>query len=132
MTYFFIDLALHALVSLGILLLLLRSIEQNRSRKTKRGVYFFLPVVLSVLLLLQAAFFTIPRMVDTVYVVKSNYMTIQGEAEQVSFLKNTVQINGHTYYLNPFLYKPENGDILKISYTPYSRYAAEIVPASID
>jgi hypothetical protein len=40
-------------------------------------------------------------------------------------LNHTVVINKTVYYYDPFLYKPEKGDELIISYTPNARYISD-------
>ncbi len=126
MPYYFINLTLHLMVSGGLLFLILVSIRQNQTRKTKRGFLFFLPVLLTLIFLFQAASYTIPRALDMIYVLKNNYRTTDGVVTDVGYLNNTMTIDDTTYYFNPFLYKPEEGDRLTVLYTPYARFVGEV------
>jgi hypothetical protein len=126
MPYYFINLTLHLMISCGILFLILVSIRQNKTRKTKRGFLFLLPVLLTLIFLFQSASFTIPRALDMIYVLKNNYRTIDGVVTDVGYLNNTMMIDDQTYYFNPFLYKPEEGDQLTVLYTPYARFVGEV------
>lgn len=127
--YFFINLALHGLVSLGLLMLLLYFASRNRKRKNRRGLSFLLPVIAVLIFLFQTITVFIPRVLDSVYVIKSNYQVVTGVVESVEFLNHAVVIDGESYYFNPFLFKPETGDRLTISYTPYAHFAPEMKPA---
>lgn len=124
MVYFFVNLMLHSAVTLTLLLFFFRALRVNYERKNKRGISYLLPVLLTVILLSQAIVFTVPRFLDSVYVIKSDYRTISGEVESIGFLNNTMRIDGKKYYYNPLssTNKPMEGDYLEISYTRYSRF----------
>jgi len=129
MIYFFINLCFHFLISIGLLLILLRFVSINQKRKNKKGISYLLPVVVTVVFLFQAVSVTAPRLMDSVYVMKENYQTISGKVESVGYLNHALVIDGEKYYYNPFIFKPQAGDILEISYTPYAHYVADLALA---
>jgi len=126
MVYFFINLGLHLLISCVLLFVLLHYVSNNQNQKNKRGIAYLLPVFITALFLLQTVFFSAPRILDSVNVVKSSYLTVTGQVESVGFLNHSLVIDGKTYYYNPFVYKPKVGNELEISYTPNARYIAEL------
>ena len=129
MIYFFINLCIHFLISIGLLLALLRFVSNNQKHKNRRGISYLLPVVITVIFLFQAISVTAPRLLDCVYVMKQNYETISGKVESVGYLNHALVIDGEKYYYNPFIFKPQAGDILEISFTPYAHYVSELALA---
>lgn len=130
MVYFFINLILHAAISFGLLMLLLFLTEKNRKRSNKRGIYFLLPVVVVLIFLYQVITFSIPRILDSVTVIKNNYQTETGVVESIGFLNHSVTMDNKTYYYNPFMFEPQKGDTLVILYTPNAHYAYSLSPAA--
>jgi hypothetical protein len=132
MVYFFINLCFHLLVSVGLLLVILHFVANNKKQKNKKGIFFLLPAVLTVVFLFQALAFTAPRIMDSVYVLKQSYQTVSGRADEVKYMNHALQIKGETYYYNPFMLNPKVGDIYDVSYTPYAHYALTLVPSTVD
>jgi len=130
LVYFFINLILHAAISFGLLMLLLFLSEKNRKRSNKRGIYFLLPVVVVLIFLYQVITFSIPRILDSVTVIKNNYQTETGVVESIGFLNHSVTMDNKTYYYNPFMFEPQKGDTLVILYTPNAHYAYSLSPAA--
>ena len=130
MVYFFINLILHAAISFGLLMLLLFLSEKNRKRSNKRGIYFLLPVVVVLIFLYQVITFSVPRILDSVTVIKNNYQTETGVVESIGFLNHSVTMDNKTYYYNPFMFEPQKGDTLVILYTPNAHYAYSLSPAA--
>lgn len=126
--YYFINLSLHFLISLTLMLILLHYVKKNQLRKNKRGISFLLPSLLAVIFLVQVMTFTVPRILDSVNIVKADYRTVTGQVESVRFLNHALVIDGKTYYYNPLIYKPKVGDELKISFTPKAGYIADLEP----
>lgn len=129
MVYFFINLILHLIVSVGLLLLLLFYSDKNKKRLNRRGWTFLLPVIVVLVFLWQTGAVTIPRVIDSVSVIKGNYLTATGVVESVEYLNHAAVIDGTSYYYNPFVYKPKVGDEITVSYTPYAHFAYELLPA---
>ena len=130
MIYFFINLVLHIAVSFGLLMLLLYLSEKNRKRTNKRGIYFLLPVVIVLIFLYQVITFSVPRVLDSVSVLKNNYQSETGVVESIGFLNHSVTMNNKTFYYNPFMFEPQKGDTLVILYTPNAHYAYSLSPAA--
>ncbi len=119
---------LHGAVSLALMLAFLRTLRINHERKNKRGLSYLLPFVLTVILLAQSIKFTIPRLLDSVYVIKEDYQTVSGEVESIGFFNNTMRIDGKNYFYNPLssTSKPLEGDYLEISYARYSGFVLDM------
>ena len=130
MVYFFINLVLHLAVSFGLLMLLLFFSEKNRKRRNKRGVYFLLPVAVVLIFLYQVISFSVPRVIDTVSILKNSYQTETGVVESIGFLNHSVTMNHKAFYYNPFMFEPKKGDTLVILYTPNAHYAESMSPAA--
>lgn len=128
MVYFFINLGIHLLISSALLFIILRFVSNNQKRRNRRGISYLLPVILTIIFLYQAVTVSAPRILDSVYVIKSNYETIIGRVEKVEYLNHALVIDGESYYYNPFILKPQVGDRLQISYTPYAHYVAVLLP----
>lgn len=128
--YYFINLSLHFLISLTLMLIFLHFAKKNQLRKNKRGISFLLPSLFAVIFLVQVMTFTVPRILDSVNIVKADYRTVTGQVESVRFLNHALVINGKTFYYNPLIYKPKVDDELKISYTPRAGYIADLEPIS--
>lgn len=124
MLYFFINLCFHFLISAGLLLILLRFVSNNKNHRNRKGISYLLPIVITVVFLFQTVSVTAPRLMDSVYIMKENYQTISGKVESVGYLNHALVIDGEKYYYNPFIFKPQAGDILEISFTPYAHYVS--------
>lgn len=117
---------MHLVVSLALLRVLLHFVSNNVQHKNKRGIAFLLPVIITIIFLVQTMTFTVPRILDSVNVIKESYKTRTGQVQSVGFLNHSIQMDGETYYYNPFLYKPKAGDELEITYSPNARYIADL------
>ncbi len=126
MSYFWANLGGHLFVSLILLIVFLWSVKNTQHNRWKRGFLFLLPVVLMLILLIQLANFSIPRLLDTTTVLRSSYRMKSGTIESVSSMKDKVKIDGTTYYVNPFSFEREVGDEVTVKYTPYAKYAYSI------
>ena len=126
MSYFWANLGAHFFISLILLIIFLWSIKNTQHNRWKRGIFYLLPVVLVIILLVQLALFSIPRLLDTTTVLRSSYRMKSGTIESVSSLKNHVVIDGTTYYVNPFSFELKKGDEVTVKYTPYAHYAYSI------
>ncbi len=126
MSYFWANLGGHLFVSLILLIVFLWSVKNTQHNRWKRGFLFLLPVVLMLILLIQLANFSIPRLLDTTTVLRSSYRMKSGTIESVSSMKDKVKIDGATYYVNPFSFEREVGDEVTVKYTPYAKYAYSI------
>ena len=131
MVYFTINLMIHMTISCFFIIFILRFAKINKQRKNTRGISFLFPVLLSILFLFHAILNTFPKLADTVPVFTQVYQPPQsGTVESISFFNNSLVIDGTKYFYNPFAYKPEEGDIIQIYSTPYSHYAAKVLPVT--
>ena len=128
MQYFWINLGVHLLISLVLLIVFLWAIKRNRQHRWPKGFLFLLPTVLMILLLLQVVLFAVPRILDTTTVLRSTYRIETGKIEKIGILKHTVEMEGVTYYVNPFDFDIQEGSDVIIKCTPYAHYAYSIEP----
>ena len=123
MSYFWFNLGGHLFISLILLIVFLWSFKNTQQNRWKKGFLYVLPTVLAVILLIQLALFSIPRILDTSTVLRSTYRMHSGKIESVSSLKDHVVVDGTTYYVNPFSFDLNEGDEVTVKYTPYAHYA---------
>lgn len=130
MRYFLVNLAMH-LVFLAILVLLTCIfVARNRARKTKRVAFYFLPVVLAFLAILDLGLITAPRLMDISSIASKSYYYDTGEVTEVSFLKTSFVVDGKRYYMNPMRMKIKVGDTVRIKHTQYARFTSEVIDVS--
>ena len=123
MSYFWANLGGHLLVSLLLLIVFLWAVKNTQQNRWKKGFLYLLPTVLMIILLIQLAVFSIPRLLDMTTVLRSAYRMKSGTIESISSMKDKVVIDGTTYYVNPFSFERKVGDEVTVKYTPYARYA---------
>ena len=126
MVYFFINFTIHGLISLLLLMLLISTFRVNQQRKNKHGLRFFVPFIVALILLAQLSIFTLPRILDTTDVIRSEYSVIQGSVERIGYFNNTLTVDGETYYYNPMVYKPHVDDELRFLVTSYSGFVFDM------
>jgi len=129
--YFFLNLLAHAVISSGLVLLLIRRLRINAERRNRRGITYLFPAILAGLILVQMILFTIPRMLDTTDVIRGTYAVRTGTVEKIDFLNNAMTVDGAVYFYNPLVHKPQVGDLLEISHTRYSGYIHEMTKAGL-
>ena len=129
MSYFWGNLGVHLLISLLLLIVFLWATKNTQHNRWRHGFLFLMPVVLMVILLVQLAVFSIPRVLDTTTVLRSTFKPERGTIEKVSYFKDHITINGVIYYVNPFEFELEKGDEVMVKYTPYAHYAYSIQKA---
>ena len=49
---------------------------------------------------------------------------------EVSPLKNYFEIDGEHYYMNPLRNNIDEGDVVRIRFTPYAKYVVEVTQLS--
>lgn len=119
------------LVFLAILVLLTCIfVARNRARKTKRVPFYFLPVVLAFLAILDLGLITAPRLMDISSIASKSYYYDTGKITDVSFLNNYFFIDGKCYFINPLRMKAKVGDTVRVKHTNYSRFTSEIIDMS--
>ena len=100
MSYFWVNLGAHLLISLFLLLFFLWCVKNNQRNRWKKGFLFLLPFVTMIILLVQVGVLVVPRILDTTTVLRSTYRIADGEIEDVSRLKNYIVIDDETYHVN--------------------------------
>lgn len=132
MIYFFINLAFHSIISLVLFIVLRHFFIINQQRRNKMWISYFFPLVVSVILLIQATIFTFPRLLASAEVIRNDLSTQSGVVAEVGFLNNTLTIEGETYYFNPMLYKPKEGDVIIFQSTSRARYIVEMSASNLE
>lgn len=126
MTYFFINLAFHLMISVVLFIILRHFFINDQQRKNKVWISYFFPVVASIILLTQASYFTFPRVLASAEMIRNDFSLQTGTVEEVGFLNNKLVIEGEKYYFNPMIYKPKEGDSLIYQSTNYARYIVKM------
>jgi predicted PurR-regulated permease PerM len=129
MNYFFANLGAHVVMMSLLIFVCCIFADKVRRRKSNRIIKYFLPVLLTVIIVIYGIFIVVPRMLDIRVVINNNYSTLQGTVESVSPLKNYITINGVNYYKNPSKSCPEPGDKITIRYAEASSFMPEWQPA---
>ncbi|MBR3058654.1 MAG: hypothetical protein IKG93_11900 [Clostridiales bacterium] len=123
MSYFWANLGAHLLISLLLLIVFLKAAKNTQQNRWSRGFLYLIPVVLMIILLVQLAVFSIPRVLDTTCVLRSTYHVHTGTIEKINYFKNHITVDGKTFYVNPFDFELNEGDEVVVKYTPYAHYA---------
>ena len=92
--------------------------------------FYFLPVVLALLAVLDLALITAPRLMDISSIVSKSYYYDTGKITDVSFLNNYYFIDGKCYFINPLRMKAKAGDTVRVKHSKYSRFTSEIIDMS--
>lgn len=127
MRYFLLNLAIILSISIVLIILVCITSQRNKNRKTKHVVSYFLPVILALICLIWSVNLTVPRLRDITGVINDNYYTNTGKVEFVSVFKNYFIMDGVTYYMNPRRNDIEEGDIIRVRHTRYSRYTVQVI-----
>ena len=114
MVYYFLNFAVHSLISLFFLFFIM---------------HYVFPVIITLVFLFQVTSSVIPRALDCIYILKSEYTVSVGTVQSVGYLNHSIVVGDETYYFNPFAFKPQKGDELIINYTPHRRFALVLVSA---
>lgn len=128
MNYYIANLGAHTILLSALIAVICIFADKVRRRKAKNIILYFLPVAVTVLVLVYAVAIVIPRLFDLRNVVNNNYSTAQGVVEKVSPLKNYITVDGVTYYRNPSKECPEKGDEITLKYSDGSKFMPEWKP----
>ena len=126
MNYFIANLAAHiALVAVFAVLACICA-NRNRKNKTKHVVTYFFPVLFAAVAIALGCRYAGPRLFDIDSVLNEKYFSHSGVVTDVSPLKNYFEIDGEHYYMNPLRNKIEEGDEVRIRFTPYAKYVVDV------
>ena len=126
MRYFFVNLAVHLIVTAVFVVLTCIFAGRNRKKKTKHILSFFFPIAFALVAIVDIAKYTAPRLMDINSMINSNYYNKSGSVESIGPLKNYFVIDGQYYYINPLYNDLKEGDKVRIEHTPYSLFTVEI------
>lgn len=130
MKYFFVNLACHFIVFIGLVVMMCFTLRRNNKRQTKHGFVYLVPLVLSILAILDMIFFTAPRLLDIKNITSDSYQFVTGKLEKVGSFKNTITVDGQSFYINPLAEKPDIGTTIRIKHTDNAKYVLEMSEAS--
>lgn len=125
MNYYLTNLGAHLVIISALIAVICIFADKVRKRKLKNIVLFFLPVVLTVLVIWYACGIVIPRLYDIRNVVNNNFSSVTGTVDSVAPLKNYIKVDGVIYYKNPSKSCPAQGDVITLRYTETSRFMPE-------
>ena len=128
MNYFFANLGAHVLIASALLAVCCIFADKVRKRKADKMIKYFLPLVLTVIIIIYASLIIVPRMFDIRNVVSNNYQSQSGTVEYVAPLKKYIVVDGVKYYKNPSKDCPEAGDKITLKYAETSRFMPEWQP----
>ncbi len=126
MKYYIANLLVHIIVTVALIIMVVVFSNRNRKRKTKYPVSYFIPTVLSILAAAYMFFITGPRLLDLADVATQNYYSYTGVIDELSWVNNTLTVDGKLYYINPLRDLPEEGTKVRIRYTRYSNYVISV------
>lgn len=126
MRYFFVNLAIHLIVTIAFAVLTCLFASRNKKKKTKHVVSYFFPILFALAAIVDIALYTAPRLMDINSMINSNYFYTTGQVEDIGYMKNYFVIDGKYYYLNPLHNTLRVGDVVRIEHTPYSSFTVEI------
>lgn len=125
MNYFMTNLAAHVLIFSALIVVICIFADKVRKHKAKNIVLFFLPVALTIIVIVYGCLIVVPRMFDIRNVAANNYSSAAGTVEKVAPLKNYITVDGVTYYRNPAKECPEKGDVITFKYAEASHFMPE-------
>lgn len=128
MKYYFANLSLHLLITAILIILVIVFHNRNRKRKTRHVITYFFPFILMIGTVIYCYCYSVPRLLDVKSMIEKNFYSLTGIIEEVSPLRNSVVIDGKTFYTNPLYDIPEVGTAVRIRYTEHGQYMVEIVP----
>lgn len=126
MKYYIANLLVHIIVTVALIIMVVVFSNRNRKRKTKYPVSYFIPTVLSILAAAYMFFITGPRLLDLADVATQNYYSYTGVIDELSWVNNTLTVDGKLYYINPLRDLPAEGTKVRIRYTRYSNYVISV------
>ena len=126
MNYFIANLAAHIAVITVFVVLACICANRNRKNKTKHVVSYFLPVVFAAAAIIFGCRYAGPRLFDIDSVLNEKYFSHSGVVTDVSPFKNYFEIDGEHYYMNPLRNQIEEGDEVRIRFTPYAKYVVDV------
>lgn len=126
MKYYFVNLAVHILITVLLLVFTVVTTNKNRRGQCKRGFLYFLPMVLSALVAFHLLFFSAPRLLDVADVIDANYYSYTGTIEETGRFNNYLIVDGKVYYVNPIHEYPAAGTTIRLRYLKYSHCVVEV------
>ena len=110
MRYFFVNLAVHLIVTVVFAVLTCIFAGRNKRKKTKHVITYFFPILFALIAIIDIALYTAPRLMDINSMINSNYFYTTGDY----------------YYMNPLHNTLSKGDVVRVEHTPYSLFTVEI------
>ena len=126
MRYFFVNLAVHLIVTVVFAVLTCIFAGRNKRKKKKHVITYFFPILFALIAIIDIALYTAPRLMDINSMINSNYFYTTGQVEEIGYMKNYFVIDGDYYYMNPLHNTLSKGDVVRVEHTPYSLFTVEI------
>jgi len=124
--YFFTNLAIHAFICVALIVVMIIFTDRNFKRKTKHVVTYFIPVVMLILIGVDVTRYLAPRLLDVSNVIGNVTYIHTGKIESVSQFNNYFIVDGETYFINPLNNNLQQGETVRVTYTPSSNYAMSV------
>ena len=126
MRYFFVNLAVHLIVTVVFAVLTCIFAGRNKRKKTKHVITYFFPILFALIAIIDIAIYTAPRLMDINSMINSNYYYTSGTVENIGFMKNYFVLDGDYYYMNPLRNTLSEGDTVRVKHTPNSMFTIEV------
>ena len=122
MLYFALTLLISLVLSGTLLAGLIISLKINWARQNRRPISFLMPVFLMIVFMLTTLYLTVPRLLDSVYLLNNNYSIEEIQISNGDIGWNSLTDGTRVFFYNQTRFHPENGKTYRISYTPNSLY----------
>ncbi|MDD4138740.1 MAG: hypothetical protein GX821_09800 [Clostridiaceae bacterium] len=127
MFFYLFSLVVCLTLTLAVAMVLTRCLTVNWERKNRHPFSYLLPVALTVVLLYVSLTLTVPTALDFV-AIANDTLTVEEIAVDGSTLKRfSLVVHGRTLYVNPWQFKLEPGQVVRVAYTPRSRFILEVI-----
>jgi len=132
LNYFIANLAAHFAVVTVFVILACICANRNRKNKTKHVVTYFFPALFAAIAIFFGCRYAGPRLFDIDSVLNEKFFSHSGTVTEVSTFKNYFEIDGEHYYMNPLRNNIEEGDEVRIRFTPYAKYVVEVTDLGVE
>lgn len=122
MLYFALTLLICLVLSGTLLVGLIISLKINWARQNRRPISFLMPVFLTIVFMLTTLYLTVPRLLDSVFLLNNNYSIEEIHIEDGDIGWNSLTDGTRVFFYNQAKFHPESGKNYRISYTPHSLY----------
>lgn len=119
--YFLFLLIISLILVISLFLLLIKRLQMNWTGQNKRGLFYFLPVIIVILFSLVIGLDTYPRLQDTANFIQKNIKTIEVSGKEIITQNNKYIIADKVFLANPYEEEVLKDETYSLSYLPNTR-----------